>query len=242
MSLPGTGDSLRIGDLEIEVAVSPRRRTVRLTIERDARVVAAVPPGLPREQLESMLRARTDWIYGKLEAREAAAAARPLKEFVSGEGFCYLGRSYRLKVVDDSPASVALVHGRLLLRRDRVDRAEDDLIAWYRARGQAWLPSRAAPWAERMRAPLSEITVRRLGYRWGSCSSKGAVNIHWATMQLPIALIDYILVHELAHLHESGHAPAFWRVVGRAMPDFVPRRAELERYGAQLWLPEGHRP
>jgi predicted metal-dependent hydrolase len=140
--------------------------------------------------------------------------------------------------VDEASVPVALIQGRLLLRRDRVDHAEDDLISWYRLRGQAWLPGRAGPWVERMRAPLAQITVRRLGYRWGSCSSKGEVNIHWATMQLPVALIDYILVHELGHLHESGHSAAFWRVVGRAMPDFVSRRAELEKYGAQLWLPE----
>ncbi|MBS2963962.1 M48 family metallopeptidase [Actinocrinis puniceicyclus] len=238
MNSPEAADSLRIGDLEIEVAVSTRRRTVRLTVERDARIVAAVPPGLSREKLEALLKARTGWIYSKLGEREAAVAVRPVKEFVSGEGFHYLGRSYRLKVVDTAPAPVGLVQGRLLLRRDRIDVAEDDLIAWYRARGQEWLPQRVMPWAERMRAPLSEITVRRLGYRWGSCSSTGGVNIHWATMQLPVALVDYVLVHELAHLHQSGHPPAFWRIVGRAMPDFGTRRAALDGFGAQLWLPE----
>jgi predicted metal-dependent hydrolase len=242
MSSPEAADSLRIGDLDIEVAVSARRRTVRLTIERDARIVAAVPPGLSREQLEAMLKARTGWIYSKLGEREAAVAVRPITEFVSGEGFHYLGRSYRLKVVDTAPVPVGLVQGRLLLRRDRIDLAEDDLIAWYRARGQAWLPQRVAPWAERMRAPLSEITVRRLGYRWGSCSSGGGVSIHWATMQLPVALIDYVLVHELAHLHQSGHSPAFWQIVGRAMPDFGSRRTALDGYGAHLWLPERRSP
>jgi hypothetical protein len=57
-------------------------------------------------------------------------------------------------------------------------------------------------------------------------------------MQLPVPLIDYVLVHELAHLHQSGHSPAFWQIVGRAMPDFVSRRSVLDGYGAQLWLPE----
>jgi predicted metal-dependent hydrolase len=235
--------TLRVGELDVDVTVSARRRSVRLTIERDARIVAAVPVGLPRQQLIKLVEARTGWIYTKLGEREEAVAQRLTKEFVSGEGFHYLGRSYRLKVVDDTAAApVVLAQGWLTMRRDRLDRAEDDLIAWYRVRGQKWLPDRAAPWARRMRAPLGEIAVRRLGYRWGSCSPAGAVNIHWATMQLPATLIDYVLVHELAHLHQGDHSPAFWQIVGRALPDYAARRAKLDEHGAQLWLPERMQP
>lgn len=228
----------RVAGLDIDVVVVPERRGVRLTVERDARVTATVPAGLDTARLTAAVKARHRWIYDKLEQREYEAAARPVKEFVTGEGFHYLGRSYRLKLVNAAPASVGLVCGRLQLRRDRLDRAEEDLINWYRARGQAWLPSRATPWAQRMRAPLGEITIRKLGYRWGSCSQSGGVNIHWATMQLSASLIDYVLVHELAHLHHHDHSAEFWRTVRRAMPDFTQRRGQLRQAGATLWLPE----
>ncbi|MGV9984744.1 M48 family metallopeptidase [Streptomyces olivaceus] len=229
---------LHVGRLEIDVVVVPDRDGVRLTVERDARITATVPAGLDTARLVAVVRSRRRWIFDKLDERMEEAALRSDKEFVTGEGFHYLGRSYRLKLVDEAPVPVGLVHGRLLLRRDCLDRAQDELIAWFRGRGNVWLPARAEPWAQRMRAPCQNIAVRRLGYRWGSCNREGGVNIHWAAMQLPASLVDYVLVHELAHLHKRDHSSEFWRVVGRAMPDYQARRDQLDRFGAQLWLPE----
>ncbi|MCZ4120803.1 M48 family metallopeptidase [Streptomyces sp. H39-S7] len=234
---PVRAGPLRIGRLEIDIVVVPDRSGVRLTVERDARITATVPAGIDIAQLVSAVKGRRRWIYDKLEERTDEAAIRPTKEFVTGEGFNYLGRSYRLKLVDDVLAPVGLVRGRFLMRRDHLDRAEDALIAWYRGRGRAWLPARTESWALRMRAPVQEITVRRLGYRWGSCNRDGGVNIHWAVMQLPPSLVDYVLVHELAHLHRKDHSREFWAAVARAMPDYDVRRAQLDRLGPTLWLP-----
>jgi predicted metal-dependent hydrolase len=235
---PVRSGPLQVGRLQIDVVVVPDRGSVKLTVERDARVTATVPAGLDMARLVAVVRSRRRWIYDKLDERTEEAALRPEKEFVTGEGFHYLGRSYRLKIVDEAPAPVGLVRGRLLLRRDCLGHAQDELIAWYRRRGNIWLPPRAEPWAQRMRAPIQNIAVRRLGYRWGSCNREGGVNIHWASMQLPASLVDYVLVHELAHLHKRDHSPEFWSVVGRAMPDYRVRREQLDRFGAQLWLPE----
>lgn len=228
---------LQVGRLKIDVVVVPDRRGVRLTVERDARITATVPAGLDVAQLVSAVKGRRRWIYDKLDERTDEAAVRPVKEFVTGEGFSYLGRSYRLKLVGDAPAAVGLVRGRFVMRRDCLGQAEDELIAWYRGRGRAWLPVRAEPWAQRMRAPLQDMAVRRLGYRWGSCNRDGGVNIHWAVMQLPPSLVDYVLVHELAHLHRKDHSREFWTVVARAMPDYEARRVQLDKLGATLWLP-----
>ncbi|MCI0384535.1 M48 family metallopeptidase [Streptomyces sp. CNQ085] len=132
---------------------------------------------------------------------------------------------------------MALAGGRLRLRRDRGSSAAGELVAWYAERGRQWLPRRVGPWAERLASPPVDLVVRPLGYRWGSCSDRGALNIHWAVMQLPAALVDYVLVHELAHLREPNHSPAFWRLVGRVLPDYESRRARLDEWGARVWLP-----
>ncbi|MFE7837368.1 M48 family metallopeptidase [Streptomyces sp. NPDC057474] len=235
---PVRSGPLQVGRLEIDVVVVPDRGGVKLTVERDARITATVPAGLDTARLIAVVRSRRRWIYDKLDERTEEAALRPDKEFVTGEGFHYLGRSYRLKIMDETPVPVGLVRGRLLLRRDCLDHAQDELITWYRRRGNVWLPARAEPWAQRMRAPFQNIAVRRLGYRWGSCNREGGVNIHWAAMQLPPRLIDYVLVHELAHLHKRDHSPEFWSLVGRALPDYRERREQLDQFGALLWLPE----
>jgi hypothetical protein len=223
--------------MAIDVVVRARS-SVRLTVERDARVSALVPPGTPLATFEEVVRSKRRWLFGKLHERRVDLAARPEKQLISGEGFHYLGRSYRLQLVDEAPAPVRLINGRLQLLRSKLGNGEQHLIRWYAARGQAWLPRRAQPWAERMRAPFSTLRVRQLGYRWGSCSPDGSVNIHWATMQLSVDVVDYVLVHELAHLHQHDHSPAFWRTVERAMPDFVRHRDRLRVDGAGLWIPE----
>jgi predicted metal-dependent hydrolase len=237
-------EPLHIGGLVVEVRPVPGRRSVRVTVGRDARVVAAVPPGADRAELEKLLRNRLPWLYEKAGERSEQAAKRPSRVFANGDGFHYLGRSRRLRVVAEAPRPVALVNGWFQLREDRRDAgsAAADLAAWYTERGRRRLPARVAQWSEVLATPPADVVVRSLGYRWGSCShrdaDRGIVNIHWAVMQLPVQLIDYVIVHELSHLREPHHTPDFWRLVSRALPDYESRRADVDEWGASVWLPE----
>jgi predicted metal-dependent hydrolase len=107
---------LHVGDLDVSVSVSPRRKSVRLTVERDASITAVVPPRVSREELAKVVETKRSWLYGKLAERRELGESRPAREYVSGEGFPYLGRSYRLRIVDRS-SEVRLVRGRLELGR-----------------------------------------------------------------------------------------------------------------------------
>ncbi|MFJ8742365.1 M48 family metallopeptidase [Embleya sp. NPDC127516] len=227
---------LRVDDLDVRVRVSERRRQVRLTVERDSTVSVTVPPGTGQAELIKLIKSRRRWLYGKLAERASLSKGRPPREYVSGEGFPYLGRSHRLLVVESGPADVRLLRGRLEIRQDVLHDASTALIAWYTRRGAKWLPGRLRPWAAQLDVASGELRVRPLGYRWGSCSH-GRLNIHWATMQLPPDLIDYVLVHELAHVHVPDHSERFWRTIRRAVPDCDARRDRLRRLGPDLWLP-----
>ncbi|WDQ02211.1 SprT family zinc-dependent metalloprotease [Micromonospora chalcea] len=223
---------LRIGDLDIAVTVSERRRSVRLTVERDASITAVIPPLVSCNELVRIVKAKRSWLYGKLAEKRDMSESPPAKKYVSGEAFLYLGRFYRLRLVE-APA-VRLFRGRLELPDGG---GAEDLVGWYRRVGQPWLTRRVQPWTSRMGSPITGLRVRPLGYRWGSCSKDGTVNIHWAVMQLPPTLIDYVLVHELAHLHRRDHGAEFWRIVGRAMPGHEEYRERLRTAGNNLWLP-----
>jgi predicted metal-dependent hydrolase len=229
---------LRVGDLDVHVTVSEKRRTVGLTVERDARVTAVVPPTLDADRLAKIVAARGPWLHAKLRDRAETGTPRRPREYVTGEGFPYLGCSYRLLVVDELTRPVLLKRGRLELRRDCLDDAAGHLVRWYRAAGESWLRKRIAPWAQRMGTEVSGLRVLPLGYRWGSCTPDGRVNVHWATMQLPPDLVDYVLVHELAHVRQPSHGAEFWRTVDRAMPGWEARRARLKSAGPDLWLPD----
>jgi predicted metal-dependent hydrolase len=224
---------LHVGDLEVAVSVSERCKSVRLTVERDASVTAVVLPQVSRAELVKMVEAKRSWLYGKLAEKRDLGEVPPNKEYISGEGFLYLGRSYRLKIVD--AGDVRLIRGRLELAKGG---GAKELVRWYRRVGDPWLRKRVQPWVSRIGTEMTGLRVRPLGYRWGSCSRDRNLNIHWAAMQLPPTLIDYILVHELAHLHRPDHGPEFWRIVERTMPGHEEYRERLRRAGNDLWLPE----
>ena len=157
------------------------------------------------------------------------------KELVDGEGFLYLGRSYRLKIVD-AGGDVRLERGRLVLPQRLTPAGDAALIAWYRRCGETWIGPRAGTWAERLRVDDVPIEVRDLAHKWGAATAGRQVRIHWATLQLPPALVEYVLVHELAHLREPHHGPTFWELLARVIPDYEERKRDLARRGAALWF------
>ncbi|WP_346165442.1 M48 family metallopeptidase [Streptomyces javensis] len=79
------------------------------------------------------------------------------------------------------------------------------------------------------------IEVRDVGRRWGT-HRPGRIALHWATFQLPFHLIDYVIAHELAHVRISGHGPDYWRLLGRAMPEYARWKAELDEMGRRVWM------
>ena len=195
----------------------------------------ASPSDVAPDELERFLVSKRAWIYRKLSEKEALQHEPITKEMVDGEGFSYLGRSHRLQLSDEATA-VRLERGRLLLPRAKADAGAEAIIEWYRGRGEAWLKSRTRDWAEQLRVEPKAISVADLGHKWGSASAHGRVRLHWATFQLPPALVDYVLTHELAHLREPHHGPAFWQLLGRAVPDYDERKVQLARKGSQLWM------
>jgi predicted metal-dependent hydrolase len=227
---------LRVGDLAVEIRRSARRRSVGLTVERDGRIVLASPQGVAEERLAKFLREKQFWIYTKLAERATKGRAIGVKEFVSGESFGYLGRTYRLLLVDRQEAVLSLRDGRFRLQRSEARRGREHFIRWYTEHGTPWIARRIKHWAERMRVEPKGVAVRDLGYRWGSCGHARLVNFHWATMLLPPSIVDYVIVHELAHLAVPNHGPAFWRKVGLALPEYESRKSWLASHGGQQVL------
>lgn len=229
-------DTMLIGDLQFEVRESPSRATVGITVDRDGSLHLHAPTGCPPDALAAWAYSKRMWVYRRLAEKDLLLSARPAKEFVTGEGFAYLGRSHRLLVGD--AGAVQMERGRLVVPRREIEDGEPSaaLIRWYRERGRHWLPGRLRPWSSRMDLTPAGLDVRDLGHRWGSLSGNGRLNIHWATLQLPPSLIDYVLVHELAHIAHPQHTAAFWATVERAMPGYERRKSDLTAVGANLWL------
>ena len=207
----------------------------------DASLVLKAPPSATIERATSFVNAKRQWVYRKLVEKDALSGPPIVKRFAEGEGFAYLGRSYRLTLTPEG-TGVRLERGRFHLPVGEVDRGAQAMRRWYTEVGTKWLRKRIRPWASRMGEESVIVEVRDLGFRWGSARPQpGAqrINIHWATLQLPPSLVDYVLVHELAHLRERNHTSEFWSIVDRLMPGYQTHKTTLAAIGKHIWLGEG---
>lgn len=230
-----SGLVLQLDGMRVPVETVGTSRKARLTVEADGSLRMRAAEDIAAEELTRFLVSKRTWVYRKLAEKETLQHEPISKEFVDGEGFLYLDRSYRLKVADDD-GPVRLERGRLVMPISLAAHGEAHLVAWYRRCGEAWLRPRVRSWAERLRVEVGTIEVGDLGHKWGSATAGKRVRIHWATLQLSPALVDYVLAHELAHLREPHHGPDFWQLLGRVMPDYDERKQELAKRGAGLWF------
>ena len=218
--------------------VRSRRKTASIYIERDGKVSVLVPEKLTIRQVEEVLESRRKWIYQSLAEWQDLNANRIQRDYVNGEGFLYLGRTYRLKLVSDLPEPLMLKDGYFCLRATKGTAPDADAAfrEFYRVKGATRIPPRVAYFQAKMGVKSKSIKIMELKHRWASCTTNGNLNFHWKCMMAPLTIIDYIVVHELAHLIHANHSTAFWNEVDKVMPDFQDRKNWLRDHGAGMDL------
>lgn len=108
----------------------------------------------------------------------------------------------------------------------------------FRQHARWMLAQKTWQWAQKMEVTYGKITIRQQVTRWGSCSGKGNLNYNWKLVLLPEELVDYVVVHELAHRREMNHSPRFWRIVEEQLPDYRERRKRLRDYEWDIEIKE----
>lgn len=231
------------GDARIAYAVarSTRRiKTVEITVEGLDRIVVAAPEFVSIRRIEAIVRRRARWIL-----RHQFIAARALEQLplANGGSLPYLGRSVRVWVHQGTEPRPALRfhHWQFELtsavgheiRSASIVRA---IESWYRKHALAYLKGRIGVLAPRLGVQPSGILVRDQRTRWGSCSPQGVLRFNWRIIMTPPSLIDYVVVHELAHLRVRTHGPEYWAEVARVIPDHRDRRRRLRELGPHLPL------
>lgn len=221
--------------------IRSKRSTADIVVERDGEVVVRAPDWVDDEQVERIVESKHYWIYKALAEWRDLNATRRVREYKNGEGFLYLGRAYRLSLVEDAEAPVLLKNGRLQVDRSLASKqdaepAKQALQAYYAERGQAWIDKRVAYFLPKVGVTAQQVDVRDLGNRWASCTSSGRLAFHWKCMMAPAKIIDYIIVHELCHLHHRDHNDAFWNEVDKVLSDYRERKEWLRVNGAAMDL------
>ena len=219
------------------------RRHVHLALDGET-VCVRTPWHCPRAVAEQALREHLGWVRERLRAARERRRSRP--PLVDGAWLPLLDEWLALKLVGDSQFDL-FAPGRASVRRDGDSLTvhargsdpgsiEDALRAWYRERALELLPELAREWAARAGHSVARVSVGAARRRWGSCSARGNVRLNWRLLLLPSALVDYVVVHEVAHLAHLDHSPQFWREVARLMPDYRDRRARLRAVADELAL------
>jgi predicted metal-dependent hydrolase len=221
-------ETLTIDRLVFEVRRSTRRKTLGLTVDRGGELVLHAPDGSASDELVRWTRSKLLWVHRKLLIRVESAPQLAEPAFVSGENFKFLGRNYRLKLLRDDAAPLEFNGRYFLLCVSARPEATKHFRDWYVRNGREWLSRRVELLSRKVGATPSRVSVRDLGYRWGSCGKNGALYFNWRLLQLPARVIDYVIIHELAHLREPHHAPEFWRILDGALADWRLRSEELK--------------
>jgi predicted metal-dependent hydrolase len=226
-------------DFDFEVKRSARRKTLCLQI-RDGHVQVVVPTRTPERQINALVNKHKDWVRKKLGEQLARPKAPP-KAYVDGEIYGYLGQDYRLKIVDGAPWPLERVDQELvatlparLVGEARTTKVKARLHEWYLQAALEQFQERTEVFSRRLDVTPTSVKVKSYKRRWGSCSTSGEISYNWRLVIGPAEVMDYVVVHEVSHMLEHNHSPAFWRIVKDLMPNYREQQAWLNKFGGTL--------
>lgn len=231
----------RIRDIDYQLKPGTDRKTTDIIIERNGVIVVRPPNNMSPEQIDAVVENKRMWIYRNLADWRDLNATAVVREWVNGETFLYLGRSYRLSLVTGQDAALKLKEGRFCLKRTLIDQggpasAKKAFENYYTEKGIQRIQKRVNYYAPKAGVKPTSVKVREMGYRWASCSKDNTLAFHWKCMMAPPKIIDYIIVHELCHIHQRNHTDLFWNEIDKIMPDYRERKTWLKTNGAKLDL------
>ena len=226
--------SIDLGDSQIAYRLRrSHRRSIGLTIDQHGLRVAA-PLRAPLYEIEGLIRKHAAWVLGKLAEWQArpAQAIQPLSD---GALLEVLGRPRRIKRQVSERGASATLHDDEILLQLPVDMTAAPLLEkLLRQHARQIFLQRLAHYAPVLGVAPPPLRLSSARTRWGSCSHHGGISLNWRLVLMPLAVLDYVVCHELAHLREMNHSPRFWSVVEQLYPDWRAQRLALRELGRRL--------
>lgn len=219
--------------IEYELAFS-QRKTLGVTVNPDTSVQVTAPEGSDLATIEAQLKTRRGWIVKQQQELAEFLPITPPRKYVSGETHLYLGRQYRLKVIQNAKPSVKLMRGRFMVQTpDKTDTEyiKRQLNAWYREKAHRIFDELLTRCMKRVKViGITErppLKIRIMEKRWGSCTASGTVQLNLKLMQVAKPLIEYVIMHELCHLVEHNHGRAYYDLLAKVIPDWHHKKKRL---------------
>jgi predicted metal-dependent hydrolase len=210
------------------------RKTMEIAVHPDTMVVIKAPVGTDFAEVRKRVARRAGWIKRQLDYFRQFEPRTPGRSYIGGETHLYLGKQYRLKISSGDINSIKLIRGHFyIVVKGNVtpDKVKSLLEGWYADKAADRFEesySRNWPYFEKHISAKPRIQIRRMRKRWGSLSQGGTLTLNTDLIRAPMECIDYVIIHELCHLHHHDHGPGFYRFLEKVMPDWEKRKHKLE--------------
>ncbi|SDC65313.1 hypothetical protein SAMN04488104_100364 [Algoriphagus faecimaris] len=226
-------ESFQFGSKRIAYQIRySERKTLGITVTPESEVIIQAPLNAEKERIQEILYKRAPWIMKQQSYFLSFQPRATERKYINGETHLYLGRQYRLKVIQSNNQSVKLLHGELLVETPSLDQVKALVKAWYLGRAKEKFQGLANPWIDKFKSEGVQpetIVLREMPLRWGSCTPKGKIILNPELIKAPKACIEYVIIHELCHLVHRDHSPAFFRLQACYLPDWERWKERLER-------------
>ncbi|MBT2715419.1 M48 family metallopeptidase [Bacillus sp. ISL-57] len=230
--------------IEYDIEYADDKKDVSIIVEWMDGIRLIAPIGITDKQVTEIIQKKAPTILQKLKEVNEITEPPLVKEFVSGEKFTYLGRNYRLKVYREEglqKAKLSFTRGRFIAtlpdkiaESEKKQQMQELFKTWYLEQGKKKLQSRIDMYCAKMGVTPKHVQLKEQKMRWGSCTPEGNIYLNFRIIMTPMPIIDYVLVHELAHLKYMNHSKEYWNFVRSILPDYEQRKEWLRINGPTL--------
>lgn len=207
-------------EIQIDKIIRSSRKSFSIEINKDGKIILRVPNNASRRKIKDLIKNKSQWILKKQIDIENKKKNIKLREFKSGEIFKCLDKDYELILVDNFKYAFRNSDNKLYLNSEYEDHAKQFLIKWYKSKAYTYISSKTEEYAKKLNQDFNHVKISNAKTRWGSCSSNRNLNFSWRLIIAPSLVVDYVIVHELAHLIEMNHSKRFWKIVGSITPNY----------------------
>lgn len=217
----------------IDKIIRSNRKSISIQVVENGNLIVRAPKRVTKREINQIIIKHKEWILKKQAIVKSRIISK--KQFVEDEIFLLFGKKHYLKFNDKFKTPI-IFDDKIVVSKFISEKWEYIFELWYKKVALDFFLKRAVIYSKLLGVRYTKIKLSSAKTRWGSCSSKGNINLSWRLIMAPVQIIDYVVVHELAHLIEPNHSHKFWFHVGRILPEYRILRKWLKENGYMLKL------
>lgn len=227
---------IQFGSKRIDFSLSfAERKSMTIKVHPNENIEVIAPFGTDKKKILLKIKLKAPWILKQIEQFKSYKPCTPPRRFINGETHLYLGRQYRLKIVSDSLNIIKAYRGQLFIHATDInkDALEMQLQQWYKQKANAVFSEmidEILPQFKKYKIKQPVLSIRKMSRRWGSCTRSGKIILNIELVKAPKRSIEYVVIHELAHLVHHNHTKTFFDLQNRIMPDWKKWKERLEYF------------